>query len=202
MRVLVVGAGGREHALAWRLSSSPQVTEILTAPGNSGTAGLGENLPIADTDLDGILAAAQSRAAGLVVVGPEIPLAMGLADRLNAAGIPAFGPSQAAAQLEASKSFARDVMAAAGVPGPHYRVFQSTSGALEYIATHDRPVVVKADGLAAGKGVAMCASRAGGASGRSRLHERPGFRSVGRHRSDRGLDRRPGSQRVWIHRRR
>ena len=159
MRVLVVGAGGREHALAWRLSSSPPVTEILTAPGNSGTAGLGENLPIADDDLDGILAAAESRAADLVVVGPEIPLAMGLADRLTAAGIPAFGPSQAAAQLEASKSFARDVMAAADVPGPGYRVFQSTSGALEYIATHDRPVVVKADGLAAGKGVAMCASR-------------------------------------------
>ena len=199
MRVLVVGAGGREHALAWRLSSSPQVTEILTAPGNSGTAGLGENLPIADDDLDGILAAAESRAADLVVVGPEIPLAMGLADRLTAAGIPAFGPSQAAAQLEASKSFARDVMAAADVPGPAYRVFQSTS----------RGIGIHFNSRSPGSGQGGWTGRrqrrgdvclpGGGASGRPRLHERPGFRSVGRHHSDRGLDRRPGSQRVWIH---
>ena len=159
MRVLVVGSGGREHALAWRLAQSPSVTEIFSAPGNSGTAQLGANLHISDTDLDGIVAASIEHAVELVVVGPETPLALGLSDRLNAAGIPAFGPTRAAAQLESSKSFARSVMDAAGVPGPNYRVFQNVAGALNYVRYHDSPVVVKADGLAAGKGVAMCANR-------------------------------------------
>ncbi len=159
MRILVVGSGGREHALAWRLHRSDAVTSIFAAPGNSGTERLGTNLPIADTDLDGLVAAAVDRAIGLVVVGPETPLALGLSDRLAAAGIPAFGPGRAAARLESSKSFARSVQDAAGVPGPNYRVFQTVAGALNYVAHHNRPVVVKADGLAAGKGVAMCASR-------------------------------------------
>ena len=159
MRILVVGSGGREHALAWRLHRSDAVTDIFAAPGNSGTERLGTNLPIADTDLDGLAAAAVDRAIDLVVVGPETPLALGLSDRLAAAGIPAFGPGRAAARLESSKSFARSVQDAAGVPGPNYRVFQTVAGALNYVAYHDRPVVVKADGLAAGKGVAMCASR-------------------------------------------
>ena len=159
MRVLVVGSGGREHALAWRLRRSDAVTELLAAPGNSGTAGLGTNLPIADTDVDGIVAAAANHAIDLVVIGPETPLALGLADRLAAAEIPAFGPSRAAARLESSKSFARSVLDAASVPGPNYRVFQTVSGALSYVDYHDRPVVVKADGLAAGKGVAMCSTR-------------------------------------------
>ncbi len=159
MRVLVVGSGGREHALAWRLAQSTAVSRLFAAPGNAGTASLGANLPIADTDLDGIVDFAKTEPIDLVVVGPEVPLAMGLVDRLNDAGIPAFGPSRAAAQLEASKSFARDVMDAAGVPGPAYRVFQSVTGALEYVRSHGQPVVVKADGLAAGKGVALCANR-------------------------------------------
>ncbi len=159
MRVIVVGSGGREHALAWRLHSSDSVSEVYAAPGNSGTAGLGTNLPVSDTDVDGIVSAAIDLHIGLVVVGPEIPLALGLSDRLSAVGIPAFGPSRAAARLESSKGFARSVMDAAGVPGPGYRVFQSVAGALNYVDYHDRPVVVKADGLAAGKGVAMCATR-------------------------------------------
>ena len=159
MRILVVGSGGREHALAWRLAQSPAVDEILSAPGNSGTAQLGENLPIADTDIDGIVSAAVDRQIGLVVVGPETPLALGLSDRLRAAGIPVFGPSRPAARLESSKSFARSVMDAAGVPGPNYRVFENIAGALTYVQRRDAPVVVKADGLAAGKGVAMCANR-------------------------------------------
>ena len=159
MRVLVVGSGGREHALAWRLEQSPSAGEIFAAPGNSGTAQLGVNLPIADTDIDSIVAAATNHAIDLVVVGPETPLALGLSNRLDAAGIPAFGPGRAAAQLESSKSFARSVMDAAGVPGPNYRVFQNVAGALNYVRYHDAPVVVKADGLAAGKGVAMCANR-------------------------------------------
>ena len=160
LRVLVVGSGGREHALAWRLRQSPLVSALFAAPGNSGTAAVAHNLPIADTDLDAIVAGAGDNAIDLVVVGPETPLALGLADRLAEAGIPAFGPSQAAAQLEASKSFARSVMDAAGVPGPGYRVFDAAGAALDYVQRRDAPVVVKANGLAAGKGVAMCATRA------------------------------------------
>ena len=159
MRVLVVGSGGREHALAWRLERSDAVTELLAAPGNAGTANLGTNLPVSDSDVDGIVRVCLEREVDLVVVGPEIPLALGLADRLAEDGIPAFGPSRAAARLESSKSFARDVLDAAGVPGPNYRVFRTVSAALHYVDYHDRPVVVKADGLAAGKGVAMCPSR-------------------------------------------
>ena len=159
MRVLVVGSGGREHALAWRLQRSDAVSELFAAPGNSGTAGLGTNLPVADTDIEGIVATAAERAIDLVVVGPETPLALGLVDRLAAVDIPVFGPGRAAARLEASKSFARSVLDAAGVPGPNYRVFQTVSSALHYVDMHNRPVAVKADGLAAGKGVAMCATR-------------------------------------------
>ena len=159
MRVLVVGSGGREHALAWRLAQSPSVTEIIAAPGNSGTAALGHNLPVSDTDVDGMVSAALDHSVELVVVGPETPLALGLSDRLTDAGIAVFGPSRAAARLESSKSFARSVMDAAGVPGPNYRVFQNVAGALNYVQYYDRPMVVKADGLAAGKGVAMCANR-------------------------------------------
>jgi phosphoribosylamine--glycine ligase len=158
VRVLVVGSGGREHALAWRLARSTTVTEIFSAPGNSGTASVGINLPVADTDIDGLVRTATDRSIDLVVVGPEIPLALGLSDRLAAAGIPCFGPSRAAARLESSKSFARDVMDAAGLAGPEYRVFHSASAALAYAEHRNRPLVVKADGLAAGKGVAMCAN--------------------------------------------
>ncbi len=159
MRVLVVGSGGREHALAWRLAQSRFVDAIYAAPGNSGTAQLGVNLPIPDKDLEAIVAASIARAIDLVVIGPEEPLALGLADRLNTAGVPAFGPSRSAARLESSKSFARAIMDAAGVPGPKYRVFANSADAVSYVRQYDAPVVVKADGLAAGKGVAMCASR-------------------------------------------
>ena len=158
MRVLVVGSGGREHALAWRLARSPQVTEIFAAPGNSGTAILGTNLDVTETDIDGLVQAAIDWSIDLVVVGPEVPLSMGISDRLSAAGVPCFGPSRLAARLESSKSFARDVLDAAGVPSPEYRVFRSTSAALTYAEQRNRPLVVKADGLAAGKGVAMCAN--------------------------------------------
>ena len=160
MRVLVVGSGGREHALAWRLAGSDGVTGLYAAPGNSGTARLGTNWAVADDDVAGMVAAAVSHRVDLAVIGPERPLAMGMSDRLNEAGIPAFGPSREAARLESSKSFARSVMDAAGVPGPGYRVFETAGAALEYVEAHDRPLVVKADGLAAGKGVAMCATRA------------------------------------------
>ena len=158
MRVLIVGSGGREHALAWRLARSTRATEIFSAPGNSGTAMVGTNLPVSETDIDGLVAAATDQSMDLVVVGPEVPLALGLSDRLTEAGIPCFGPSRSAARLESSKSFARDVQDAAGVAGPDYRVFHSASAALAFAEYRNRPMVVKADGLAAGKGVAMCAN--------------------------------------------
>ncbi len=156
MKVLLVGSGGREHALAWRLSRSRHLTTLWTAGGNSGTAQLGENLPISPDNVDAVVAAASRLGPDLVVIGPEQPLANGLADRLQALGIPAFGPGKAAAQLETSKSFAREVMAEAAIPGPMHRTFHDRGQALEHLAQNPGPVVVKADGLASGKGVTLC----------------------------------------------
>ena len=144
MRVLLVGSGGREHALAWRLSSSPTLTELHAAPGNPGIASLATCHPVAADDGDGLLGLARSLAADLVVVGPEAPLVEGVADALRHAGIPVFGPSRAAARIEGSKRFAKTVMQAANVP---------TAAVL---AEPHAPCVLKADGLAAGKGVAVC----------------------------------------------
>ena len=158
MKVLVVGSGGREHAMAWRLRHSEYVTDLWTAGGNSGTEKLGTNIPVSPEDVDGVVNSAKEIGAHLVVVGPEQPLADGLVDKLSELGIPAFGPSKAAAQIEASKSFARRVMVEAGVPGPDHRVFSDRTAALDFVTAHGGPVVVKADGLAAGKGVALCAN--------------------------------------------
>ena len=144
MRVLIVGSGGREHALAWKLASSPSLTELHAAPGNPGIAGLASCHPVATDDADGLLGLARHLGADLVVIGPEAPLVAGVADVLRHAGIPVFGPSAAAARIEGSKGFAKDVMAAAGVP---------TAALLE---TPRAPCVLKADGLAAGKGVVVC----------------------------------------------
>ena len=144
MRVLVVGSGGREHALVWRLSSSPALTELHAAPGNPGIAALATCHPVVPDDGDGLLGLARSLGIDLVVVGPEAPLVAGVADVLRHAGIPVYGPSAAAARIEGSKAFAKDVMAAAGVP---------TAALLDAPRT---PCVLKADGLAAGKGVVVC----------------------------------------------
>ena len=144
MRVLVVGSGGREHALAWKLARSPALTELHAAPGNPGIAALAECHPIRAEDAEGILGLARSHAIDLVVVGPEVPLVLGLADALRRFGVPVFGPSAAAARIEGSKSFAKEVMSAAGV---------ATAARLPIARP---PCVVKADGLAAGKGVYVC----------------------------------------------
>lgn len=159
MRVLVVGQGGREHALAWALSRSPQVREVLAAPGNGGTAALGKNIPVPATDVEGIVQAALQERVDLVVVGPEAPLAAGLVDRCAAAGVRAFGPTAAAARLEASKAFAKTFMAEEGIPTPRFAVFDRFEEALAYVRRVDYPVVVKASGLAAGKGVIVPNSR-------------------------------------------
>jgi len=158
VRVLVIGSGGREHALAWKLSHSRSVSELLVAPGNAGTATLARNLPIAVTDLPGLVRAAQMHRADLVVVGPEVPLALGLVDMLQQADIPAFGPRRDAARLESSKAFAHEIMHSCGIPAADSRVFTSFPKAREYVAGLPFPVVVKADGLAAGKGAIIATS--------------------------------------------
>jgi phosphoribosylamine---glycine ligase len=153
VRILVVGSGGREHAIAWKLAADPRVGELLIAPGNAGTRALGENVPIPASDTAGLVGMGGSRHVDLVVVGPEVPLAMGLVDELERVGIPAFGPSRAAARLESSKSFAHAIMHKCGVPCAASRVFSEIEAALEHVASLQPPIVVKADGLAAGKGV-------------------------------------------------
>ncbi len=157
MKILVVGGGGREHALCWAASKT---AEVYCAPGNPGTASVGTNLPIGDSDLDGIVSAVKEKKIDLTIVGPEAPLAAGLVDRLADAGLVAFGPSAGAARIEASKAFAKEVMVHADVPTAAGAAFRQEKAALEYIATHAEPLVVKASGLAAGKGVYMCDTRA------------------------------------------
>ena len=160
MRVLVVGGGGREHALAWAWRRDDPSTTLFTAPGNPGTATLGTNLPIPAADLDGIAAAAREHRIDLVIVGPEAPLAAGLAGRLRASGLAVFGPSREAAELESSKALAKEIMRDAGVPTAASRHFVALQPALKYIRSHPEPLVVKASGLAAGKGAVVCQTRA------------------------------------------
>jgi len=160
VRLLVVGGGGREHALCWALRREDPSATIYCAPGNAGTAELATNLDIAAVDIDRIADAADAFGVDLTIVGPEVPLAMGLADRLRAEGRGVFGPSAAAAQIEASKAFAKEIMRKAGVPTAASRTFARLQDAQEYIATHPEPLVVKASGLAAGKGAVVCTTRA------------------------------------------
>ncbi|HYV47442.1 MAG TPA: phosphoribosylamine--glycine ligase [Myxococcaceae bacterium] len=154
MKVMLLGGGAREHALAWKLKQGPDLTALFCAPGNPGTGALGENLAVDAEDPKAVVAAARARAVDLVVVGPEAPLVKGVADALRAAGVAVFGPSAAAACIEGSKAFAKEVMAAAGIPTASHRVFRSTAEAAAYARTQG-PLVVKADGLAAGKGVVV-----------------------------------------------
>ncbi len=160
MNVLIVGAGAREHALAWRINQSPTLTQSWVAPGNFGTSRIATNLEVDPADVDALAAAARTTKADLVVVGPEAPLAGGLADRLTAMGIPVFGPSQAAAKIESSKAFALELMHSAGVPCPEFHVFYDQAAALGHLKANPGPTVVKADGLAAGKGVMICSDTA------------------------------------------
>lgn len=155
MNILLVGGGGREHALAWKLRRSPRVTRLLCAPGNGGTAALAENHPVAATDLDGIVDLARRERVDLVVVGPDDPLAAGLVDRLQAAGVRAFGPTAAAARFESSKSFAKDFMRRHGIPTARSEKFRDFRAALEHVRGQTFPLVIKADGLALGKGVTI-----------------------------------------------
>ncbi|WP_297809571.1 phosphoribosylamine--glycine ligase [uncultured Methylophaga sp.] len=155
MKVLVIGSGGREHALAWKLSQSSQQPQVFVAPGNPGTAlepGI-SNVDIKVEDIDGLVAFAKDNAIDLTVVGPEVPLVLGVVDAFEAAGLRCFGPNQAAAELEASKSFTKDFLARHQIPTAAYKVFTEVEPAKAYIKEQGAPIVVKADGLAAGKGV-------------------------------------------------
>jgi phosphoribosylamine---glycine ligase len=173
VRLLVIGGGGREHALCWALRRENPDADLYCAPGNPGTAALATNVPIAADDLDRIADAADMHGIDLTVVGPEVPLARGLADRLRAEGRAVFGPSAAAAQLEASKAFSKEVMHAAGIPTAASRTFTELRPALDYIDRHSEPLVVKASGLAAGKGAVVCLTRGEAAAAvRSMLGER------------------------------
>lgn len=161
MNVLVIGNGGREHALAWKLTQSPRCKRVFIAPGNAGTAQVGQNVDIAATDFPKLIQFAKANEVGLTVVGPEVPLVLGIVDAFQAAGLKVFGPSKAAAELEGSKVFCKDLLRNADVPTADYRTFNNVERALTYLRDReDVPVVVKADGLAAGKGVIVCAGRA------------------------------------------
>ncbi len=156
MNVLLIGSGGREHAIAWKLAQSKDLSKLYTAPGNPGTAQCGQNVPIAAEDTDKLLEFARQNKVELVVVGPEAPLAAGMVDAFENAGIKAFGPSGAAAQLEADKAFAKQLMRSCSISSAEGRTFERFSDAKAYIATRDEPVVIKAAGLAQGKGVFVC----------------------------------------------
>ncbi|MFZ5783417.1 MAG: phosphoribosylamine--glycine ligase [Pseudomonadota bacterium] len=155
MRILVVGGGGREHALCWAIAASPLCTKLYCAPGNAGIAQVADCVGVAAEDVDGQVALARREKIDFVVVGPEVPLAMGLADRLAEAGIKVFGPSQKAAQLESSKGFTKDLCKRHGIPTGAYERFTDADEAVAYIKAQGAPIVVKADGLAAGKGVVV-----------------------------------------------
>jgi phosphoribosylamine--glycine ligase len=159
MKVLVVGSGGREHALVWKLARSPLVSQLYCAPGNAGTAELAENVPIEAVDVPQLVAFACEHAIEFAVIGPELPLARGIVDALQAAGLKAFGPRQRAAQLETSKAFAKTLMQKYRIPTAAFQTFADPRDAERYIDRHEVPVVVKADGLAAGKGAVVCKTR-------------------------------------------
>jgi phosphoribosylamine--glycine ligase len=178
MKVLVVGSGGREHALAWKLAQSPRVSEVIVAPGNAGTKGEARmrNAAVAVTDIDGLLRLAQDEKIALTVIGPETPLVLGVVDRFRAAGLACFGPRRVAAQLEGSKAFAKDFLARHNIPTARYAVFTELNAALAYVRKHGAPIVIKADGLAAGKGVVVALTLG---DAEQALHDMLGAHSLG-----------------------
>lgn len=162
MKILIIGSGGREHALAWKCAKAADISEVLVAPGNAGTAREPRcrNVAVSAEDIDALLQLAQDEAVDLTIVGPEAPLVAGIVDRFEAANMPCFGPSAAAAQLEGSKAFTKDFLARHNIPTAAYRNFSDLDAALAYIREQGAPIVIKADGLAAGKGVIVAQSLA------------------------------------------
>lgn len=185
MNVLVIGNGGREHALCWKLGKSRRVGRIFAAPGNAGTAVDAENVAVSATDFPGLIRFAKQNHVGLTVVGPEAPLAAGIVDAFQAEKLKIFGPSKAAAELEASKVFCKNLLRQADVPTADYRTFRDASAAKRFINDRyrdavDVPVVVKADGLAAGKGVVVCSTRQEAIDAIERISERLEFGNAGK----------------------
>ncbi|NMA83181.1 MAG: phosphoribosylamine--glycine ligase, partial [Epulopiscium sp.] len=156
MKVLVVGGGGREHALIWKIAQSKRVEKIYCAPGNAGTATLAENIDIKATDISSLLAFAKEKAIDLTVVGMDDPLTLGIVDIFQEAGMRVFGPTQGAAEIEGSKVFSKDLMKKYGIPTASYEVFTDSKAAIHYVKEQPLPIVIKADGLALGKGVLIC----------------------------------------------
>ena len=172
LKVLLIGSGGREHALTWKLAQSPLVAQLFVAPGNAGTAELATNVPIAAADLSALFYFARHNKIDLTIVGPEDPLALGIVDLFQAEQLRIFGPSRAAAQLEASKAFAKTFMQEMGIPTARFGTFTDYNAAMAFLQQEEGQVVVKASGLAAGKGVIVCEDRdaeIGSASGRERV---------------------------------
>jgi phosphoribosylamine--glycine ligase len=158
VKVLLVGGGGREHALAWKLAQSPRLRSLVAAPGNPGIAAHADCIPVKDSAIDDLVALALRERPDLVVVGPELPLSLGLADRLRECGVPVFGPGSASARIESSKAFAKELMARHRIPSAAFRTFADAGAARAYCRRIGAPLVIKADGLAAGKGVMVCRS--------------------------------------------
>ncbi len=179
MKILVIGSGGREHALVWKLKQSPRVTEIFCAPGNGGIAGLAGCVDIKADDVSALLKFAKDRKIGLTVVGPEVPLVRGVVDAFDKEGLKIFGPSKAAAVLEGSKVFAKDFMVRHHVPTAKYLSFDTLEAAVAGLDEFKLPVVVKADGLAAGKGVIICATKAEAKEALSEIMAKKVFKDAG-----------------------
>jgi phosphoribosylamine--glycine ligase len=179
MRILVIGGGGREHALLWKLAQSRRVPALLCAPGNAGTSELAENYDVAADDVAGLLALAKRRQIDLTIVGPELPLTGGIVDVFAAAGLRIFGPNRRAAELEGSKAFTKELLARLGVPTAAHRTFTDHAAARRYLDEIGAPVVVKADGLAAGKGVLVCDDLATARAGLDEIMVRRAFGAAG-----------------------
>ncbi len=179
MRVMVVGSGAREHAVAFAIANSPQVDRVFCAPGNAGTASVAENVQVKAEDVEALVEAAKRLAIDLAVVGPEAPLVAGLVDALQAAGIHAFGPSKQAARIEGSKVFAKRFMAEFAIPTAAFEVFEDPDKAADYIRSQSRPLVVKADGLAAGKGVIVTSDAEGALAALDRIMRKREFGEAG-----------------------
>jgi len=179
MRILVIGGGGREHALLWKLAESPRARALFCAPGNAGTAELAENCAVAADDVAGLVALAKTKRIDLTLVGPELPLTAGIVDAFEAEGLRIFGPNRRAAELEGSKAFMKALLARLGVPTAAHRAFADHAAARAYLDEIGAPVVLKADGLAAGKGVLVCADLAGARAGLDEIMVRRAFGAAG-----------------------
>ena len=201
LKVLVVGGGAREHTLVWKLAQSPKVKEIYAAPGNAGTARLAHNLDIAQTDIEALLKAARDLKIDLTVVGPEAPLADGIADRFLASGLPIFGATKAAAEIESSKIFAKELMQKYDIPCARSASFSDYNQAREYLQKQTAPIVIKADGLAAGKGVIVAAINPGGSGSPAQPHGIKSTGGGGREGYHRRVPHRQRDERLCLHRR-